>query len=142
EDQSYTSLTRLHLFFFTDPAGVSEATQREVERLIPLFEARDDHLGVAKARRRLAMVYRTRRDVRSMEQQLEQAVEHARRAAPPGGPAPCEPRWACASMPPRAPSRPASRRSSSTPPTRRNATSAAPSPTSRRWASAPISPRQ
>ena len=80
EDQSYTSLTRLHLFFFTDPAGVSEATQREVERLIPLFEARDDHLGLAKARRRLAMVYRTRRDVRSMEQELGQAIEHARAA--------------------------------------------------------------
>ncbi|HEY8167508.1 MAG TPA: adenylate/guanylate cyclase domain-containing protein, partial [Candidatus Limnocylindrales bacterium] len=48
-EEAYTSLTRLHLFFFTDPDGVAEATQREVERLIPLFEARGDELGLAKA---------------------------------------------------------------------------------------------
>src|SRR3972149_234422 len=58
----------------------SRATQREVDRPTPLFEARDDPLGRPKARRRLAMVYRTRRDVRSMEQELEQAIEHARAA--------------------------------------------------------------
>jgi predicted ATPase/class 3 adenylate cyclase len=79
-EQAYTSLTRLHLFFFTDPDGVAEATQREVERLIPLFEARGDELGLAKARRRLAMVYRTRRDIRSMEAELERAIVHARAA--------------------------------------------------------------
>ena len=79
-EEAYTSLTRLHLFFFTDPDGVAEATQREVERLIPLFEARGDELGMAKARRRLAMVYRTRRDIRSMEAELERAIVHARAA--------------------------------------------------------------
>ena len=79
-EEAYTSLTRLHLFFFTDPDGVAEATQREVERLIPLFEARGDELGLAKARRRLAMVYRTRRDIRSMEAELERAIVHARAA--------------------------------------------------------------
>ena len=65
DQASHTSLTRLHLYFFTDPNGVAEATQREVERLIPLFTARGDELGLAKARRRLAMVYRTRRDIRA-----------------------------------------------------------------------------
>jgi tetratricopeptide (TPR) repeat protein len=79
-EEAYTSLTRLHLFFFTDPDGVAEATQREVERLIPLFEARGDELGMAKARRRLAIVYRTRRDIRSMEAELERAIVHARAA--------------------------------------------------------------
>jgi len=80
EQESHTSLTRLHLFFFTDPNGVAEATQREVERLIPLFTARGDELGLAKARRRLAMVYRTRRDIRGMETELERAIAHARAA--------------------------------------------------------------
>ncbi len=80
EQASHTSLTRLHLFFFTDPNGVAEATQREVERLIPLFTARGDELGLAKARRRLAMVYRTRRDIRGMEAELERAIAHARAA--------------------------------------------------------------
>ena len=80
EQASHTSLTRLHLFFFTDPNGVAEATQREVERLIPLFTARGDELGLAKARRRLAMVYRTRRDIRGMEAELERAIVHARAA--------------------------------------------------------------
>ncbi len=80
EQESHTSLTRLHLFFFTDPSGVAEATQREVERLIPLFTARGDELGLAKARRRLAMVYRTRRDIRGMEAELERAIAHARAA--------------------------------------------------------------
>ena len=79
-EEAYTSLTRLHLFFFTDPEGVAEATQREVERLIPLFEARGDELGMAKARRRLAIVYWTRRDIRSMEAELERAIVHARAA--------------------------------------------------------------
>jgi len=79
-DQAYTSLTRLHLFFFTDPEGVAEATQREVERLIPLFEARSDELGLAKARRRLALVFQTRRAIRSMEAELERAITHARAA--------------------------------------------------------------
>ena len=80
EQASHTSLTRLHLFFFTDPNGVAEATQREVERLIPLFTERGDELGLAKARRRLAMVYRTRLDIRGMEAELERAVAHARAA--------------------------------------------------------------
>ena len=80
EQELHTSLTRLHLFFFTDPNGVAEATQREVERLIPLFTARGDELGLAKARRRLAMVYRTRRDIRGMESELERALTHARAA--------------------------------------------------------------
>jgi predicted ATPase/class 3 adenylate cyclase len=80
EQVSHTSLTRMHLFFFTDPNGVAEATQREVERLIPLFTARGDELGMAKARRRLAMVYRTRRDIRGMEAELERAIGHARAA--------------------------------------------------------------
>ena len=51
-----------------------------MERLIPLFEARGDELGMAKARRRLAIVYRTRRDIRSMEAELERAIVHARAA--------------------------------------------------------------
>ena len=80
EQELHTSLTRLHLFFFTDPNGVAEATQREVERLIPLFTARGDELGLAKARRRLAMVYRTRRDIRGMETELGRAIAHARAA--------------------------------------------------------------
>ena len=42
--------------------------------------ARDDQLGLAKARRRLAMVYRTRRDIRGMEAELERAIAHARAA--------------------------------------------------------------
>ena len=48
--------------------------------MIPLFTARGDELGLAKARRRLAMVYRTRRDIRGMEAELERAIAHARAA--------------------------------------------------------------
>ncbi len=74
------ALTRMHVFFFTDPGGVAEATRNEVERLIPIFEGRGDDLGLAKARRRLALVHRTHGAGRSMAQQLDLAIGHARKA--------------------------------------------------------------
>ena len=77
---SRAALTRLHVMFFTDPGGVAETTRNEVERLIPIFEARGDELGLAKARRRLALVHRTHGAGRSMADELRLAIDHARRA--------------------------------------------------------------
>ncbi|HET7677317.1 MAG TPA: AAA family ATPase, partial [Candidatus Limnocylindrales bacterium] len=80
EIEEHTALTRLHVMAALRPEGAAERVQREVERILPHLRERGDDLGLAKAYRQLALVRRTAGRYGAMEQALERAVAHARRA--------------------------------------------------------------
>ena len=73
-------LERAFLHALTDPTGSSDDLRREVEQAIPALEELGDHLGLAKAWRRLADVHWLTNRWDEQEHALERAIDHAERA--------------------------------------------------------------
>ena len=78
--EAHAIVFQLLLLESTDPKGLSEVASREVERVIPVFEALGDELGLARAWRLIGDVHWTQARYASADEALERAIEHARRA--------------------------------------------------------------
>jgi len=78
--QAHVMLVRSVQRVFTEPEGVAEAGRQEVTRAIPLFEAAQDGLGLARAWRLLSIVHASLARFSDAEEAMDQAVTHAARA--------------------------------------------------------------
>ncbi len=79
----HATVVRLLLMESTDPKERTEAALRELERVIPVFEALGDDLGLARAWRLTADVRWTQARYADVDEALERAIAHARRAGAP-----------------------------------------------------------
>jgi len=78
--RGHAMIVRLLLMESTDPKGRSEIAERELERVIPVFAALGDDLGLARAWRLKADVFWTRASYGEADAALERSIEHARLA--------------------------------------------------------------
>ena len=77
---SHSTIMRLLLMESTAPKGRSEVALRELDRVIPIFEELSDDLGLARAWRLTADVRWTQARYADVDEALERAISHARRA--------------------------------------------------------------
>ena len=78
--RGHAMIVRLLLMESTDPKGRSEIAELELERVIPVFAALGDDLGLARAWRLKADVFWTRACYGEADSAIERSIEHARRA--------------------------------------------------------------
>ncbi len=78
--EAHAAILRLLMQQSTDPKDRSEEALRELEGVIPVFEALGDDLGLARASRLMADVHWTRGRYAAADEALRRAIEHARYA--------------------------------------------------------------
>jgi class 3 adenylate cyclase/tetratricopeptide (TPR) repeat protein len=78
--EAQSALLALWAQLFTDPEGWAEAAEREATRAISIFEAEDDHRGLAKAWSLLGLFHLTLCRFRAAEEAWERAARHAHAA--------------------------------------------------------------
>ena len=78
--EAHATIVRLSLEESTQPEGGTDLALKELERVIPVFEALQDHHGLARSYRLMAEAYWSRSLYAACDEPLRRAVEHARLA--------------------------------------------------------------
>jgi hypothetical protein len=78
--EAHATIVRLLLAESTDPESRSDIALKELERIIPVFQELEDHLGLARSYRLTADVHWSRAKYAACDEALILAAEHARKA--------------------------------------------------------------
>jgi class 3 adenylate cyclase/tetratricopeptide (TPR) repeat protein len=78
--EAHATIVRLSLEESTEPERGTDLALKELERVIPVFEALGDDHGLARSYRLMAEAYWSRSLYAACDEPLRRAVEHARRA--------------------------------------------------------------
>ena len=78
--EGHVTIVQLLLMESTDPKDRTDVALRELQRLIPVFEALDDRLGLARAWRVTADIRWAQERYAAVDEALERAIEHAHAA--------------------------------------------------------------
>ncbi len=78
--EGHATIVRLLLAESTDPESRSDLALKELERVIPVFQELEDHLGLARSYRLTADVHWSRARYAACDEALLLAADHARKA--------------------------------------------------------------